>query len=127
MSTVTLLRKFAFSGVLSFVLGGTALYAQSRNPQTPPDNSAHNQNQQTTADLQSHTRSDRDMTQQIRKSVIADRTLSTYGHNVKIVTRNGAVTLTGPVHSEQEKRAIEQHAAAICGPEKVTDKITVKQ
>ena len=45
-----------------------------------------------TADGQSNAASDIKITQQIRKSVIADKHLSTYAHNVKIVAVNGAVT-----------------------------------
>jgi osmotically-inducible protein OsmY len=50
-----------------------------------------------------------------------------YGHNVKIITRNGAVTLKGPVHSEEEKQAIASKAADVVGQDKVTNQLTVKQ
>ena len=36
-------------------------------------------------------------------------------HNVKIVAKNGKVTLRGPVASEDEKRAIEQKATEVAG------------
>ena len=48
-----------------------------------------------TADQQKDNRSDRDITQQIRQSIM--ESLSTYAHNVKIVTQDGQVTLKGPV------------------------------
>ncbi len=95
--------------------------------QTAPDNSANNKSQNVTADKQSHAASDRDITQKIRKSLIADKNLTMYGHNVKIITQNGSVTLKGPVHSDDEKQAIEQHAADVVGKDKVTDQLTVKQ
>ena len=78
-----------------------------------------------TADGQSNAASDIKITQQIRKSVIADKHLSTYAHNVKIVAVNGAVTLNGVVRSGQERSAIQMKAQAVVGKEKVTNDITI--
>jgi hyperosmotically inducible periplasmic protein len=58
---------------------------------------------------------------------MADKSLSTYAHNVKIITQNGSVTLKGPVHSDDEKEKIASAAASVVGSEKVTNQITVKQ
>lgn len=80
-----------------------------------------------TADQQKENRSDRDITQQIRQSLMKDKSLSTYGHNVKIITQNGQVTLKGPVHSDDEKRAIAAKATEIAGENKVTNELNVKQ
>jgi osmotically-inducible protein OsmY len=67
------------------------------------------------------------MTQQIRRAVMQDKSLSTEAHNVKIITQNGTVTLRGEVKSEDEKRAIKQHAAEVAGDAgKVNDELTVK-
>jgi len=94
---------------------------------TSPDNSANNNTHMTTADQQSETTSDRLLTQKIRKSIIADKSLSMYGHNVKIITKDGAVTLKGPVHTDEEKQNIGALAAqAAGGPDKVTNQLTVK-
>jgi hyperosmotically inducible periplasmic protein len=98
--------------------------------QTPsnPDNSERNKGHKTTADQQSETASDRTITKNIRKALIADKSLSIYGHNVKIITRNGSVTLKGPVHTEDEKQKIVSKAAEVVGdPGKVNNEITVKQ
>jgi hyperosmotically inducible periplasmic protein len=97
-------------------------------PNTAPDNTAKNKNHKTTADQQTNAAGDRDLTAQIRKSIIADKSLSTYAHNVKIITINGMVTLKGPVNSDAEKQTIADLAAkAAGGADKVTNKITVKQ
>lgn len=104
-----------------------AAVAQSQMSCKAPDNSANNRGQQKTADQQGEHMSDIDVTAKIRRSVVADKSLSTYGHNVKIIMRHGAVTLKGPVHSEQEKQAIAEKAAAVVGQDKVTDQLTVKQ
>ena len=67
------------------------------------------------------------MAAKIRRAIVSDHSLSTYGHNVKIVVVGGAVTLKGPVHSEAEKQNIAAKAGAIAGQDKVTDQLTVKQ
>jgi hyperosmotically inducible protein len=70
-------------------------------------------------------KADRELMQKIRKAVVADKTLSTSAHNVKIVSHEGAVTLRGRVKSEEEKKAIEDKAAEIAGQGKVTSELTV--
>ncbi|WP_433966180.1 BON domain-containing protein [Tunturiibacter gelidiferens] len=102
--------------------------AQSSDQTTPPDNSKQNKAQQPTADNQTHGgTSDRQTTAQIRKAIIADKSLSTYAHNVKIVTVNGAVTLKGPVSSDDEKQKVASAAASVVSADKVTNDLTVKQ
>jgi hyperosmotically inducible periplasmic protein len=99
---------------------------QSGTAQTAPDNSNQNRNQAPTADNQSNAQSDRMTTAKIRKAITADKTLSTYAHNVKIITLNGSVTLKGPVKSEEEKEKVAAMAANIVSAAKVTDQLTVK-
>jgi hyperosmotically inducible protein len=94
--------------------------------QTAPDNSNQNKNQNATADTQSNAQSDRLTTSKIRKAITADKTLSTYAHNIKIITLNGAVTLKGPVQSDEEKQKVVSMAANIVPADKVTDELTVK-
>jgi hyperosmotically inducible periplasmic protein len=83
------------------------------------------QSGQPTADQQNSNKADREVTQQIRKSIVSDKSLSIAAHNVKIVTRDGAVTLKGKVKSEDEKKAVEDKATQIAGAGKVTDDIVV--
>jgi osmotically-inducible protein OsmY len=94
--------------------------------QTAPDNSAQNKNQQGTADNQSNATADRHTTAQVRKAIIADKSLSTYAHNVKIITVNGAVTLKGPVTSDDEKQKVAADAASVVSADKLTNELTVK-
>jgi osmotically-inducible protein OsmY len=79
-----------------------------------------------TADQQKNNRSDRDITQQIRQALMNDKSLSTYGHNLKIITQNGKVTLKGPVRSADEKQAVEAKAAEVAGENKVTSELAIK-
>ena len=111
---------------------GVLMNALEPSSQTPPasDNTKTNQRDRSsnepTADQQKENRSDRDITQQIRQSIMKDKSLSTYAHNVKIVTQGGQVTLKGPVQSEDEKKAIEAKAAEVAGENKVSSELNVK-
>jgi osmotically-inducible protein OsmY len=110
----------------------TGAFCQDQTaPATTPDNSAKNKahsNTANTAEQQSEATSDRMLTKKIRQSLVADKSLSTYAHNVKIITKDGMVTLKGPVHSEDEKSAIASKAAEVAGgPDKITNQLTVKQ
>jgi osmotically-inducible protein OsmY len=103
-----------------------ACFGQDQQP--TPDNSANNKAHSQTADQQSSATSDRMLTKKIRQELIADKSLSTYGHNVKIITQNGMVTLKGPVHSEEEKQTIASKAAeAAGGADKVNNQLSIKQ
>jgi hyperosmotically inducible periplasmic protein len=95
-----------------------------------PDNTKVNQRDsdqsRVTSDQQNNNDMDRKLTQQIRQSIMQDKSLSTYAHNVKIITQNGMVTLKGPVRSAEEKQAIETKAAAVAGDGKVNSQIEIK-
>ncbi len=94
-----------------------------------PDNSKQNrsQNQTGTATSQSNVKSDRDITARVRRAIVADETLSTNAHNVKVITSNGAVTLKGPVDSDAEKLQVEKDATNAIFPDQVVNELTVKQ
>jgi hyperosmotically inducible periplasmic protein len=123
------LQFLAVPALASALLVSTSALGQDQAPTaTNPDNTAQNKAHTTTADQQSEASSDRMLTQKIRKSLMADKSLSTYGHNVKIITKDGSVTLKGPVQSDQEKESIGNKAAdAAGGADKVTNQLTVKQ
>ncbi|HEX3682975.1 MAG TPA: BON domain-containing protein [Bryobacteraceae bacterium] len=119
-----------FGIVLSgaFLMGSTLYTAQDQSP--APDNTRVNKsdrgNSQPTADQAKNNMSDRDLEKNIRREVVKDKSLSSYGHNVKIISQHGTVTLRGPVHSDDEKRAIEEHARKYAGDGHVNNELTVK-
>jgi osmotically-inducible protein OsmY len=80
---------------------------------------------QATANQQKNGKSDRELTQDIRKAVMADKSLSMEAHNIKIVSRNGVVTLRGKVKSQDEKKTIVDKAIQAAGPGNVTDELMV--
>jgi osmotically-inducible protein OsmY len=79
-----------------------------------------------TADQQSQTKEDLALVQQIRKAIVADKTLSTAAHNCVVITRDGGVTLRGEVNTAKEKTTIGGIATKIAGTGKVTNVLTVK-
>jgi hyperosmotically inducible protein len=82
-------------------------------------------NRAATADSQKNDSSDVDLAKRIRASVMADKSLSTYGHNVKIVAMNGTVTLNGVVSTGDEKMSIGRKARSIAGEGHVVDEMKV--
>ena len=96
---------------------------------TQADNSKSNKldesNKETTAEDQSNAKGDIDVTKRIRRSLTSDKSLSTYAHNVKIVTVNGKVTLNGVVRSDEEKSTVEMKAAEVAGKGQVTNELKV--
>jgi len=108
--------------LLSGLLLVTFAIAQQAEPgSTPPSNDNTKVNQrdrnsaETTADQQKENKSDRELARQIRRSLVKDKSLSSYVHNVKVIAQNGSVTLKGPVRSEEEKQAIEAKAKQVAG------------
>src|SRR5277367_171591 len=94
--------------------------------QTPPDNTKQNKEQPgPTAEDQKMNPSDRAITQKIRKALHDDSNLSTYAHNIKIISQDGKVTLRGPVRSEDEKAGIEAKAVAVAGVGNVSNQLEV--
>jgi osmotically-inducible protein OsmY len=56
---------------------------------------------------------------------VADDSLSTTAHNVKIITVDGVVTLRGPVNNDQEKAKIADAAKKIAGVKQVDNQLEV--
>ena len=80
-----------------------------------------------TADQQKMNPADRELTKKIRASINSDKTLSTYAHNVKIISQDGTVTLKGPVRSDDEVKSIVAKAVEVTGSaDKVINQMSVK-
>src|SRR5260370_9007352 len=119
-----------FLPLVTLLLAGS-LMAKSipeyQDPQPPaPDNTKKNKDQTSpTADQQKMNASDREITQKIRKAINEDKSLSTYAHNIKIITQDGKVTLRGPVRSEDEKNNLQAKAVAVPGTKKLTNQLEI--
>jgi osmotically-inducible protein OsmY len=117
---------------VALIAGGAICYGQAAAAnQTPPDNTKVNERDRSapeaTADQQKSNAADMKTTKDIRRSVMADKSLSSYAHNIKIISQNGMVTLKGPVKSDVEKKTLIAKAVAVTGSaDRVTDEISVK-
>jgi len=116
-------------------LGGESQAAQKERESTSPaaadaDNTARNQRDRNSANPtsgdQAENPSDRQITASIRRAVVADKSLSTDAHNVKIITSSGMVTLRGPVKSAEEKAAVEAKAKQVAGVTSVDNQLEVE-
>jgi len=109
--------------------GASLLIAIAVNAQTAPDNTKVNTRDRAkgavTADQQKENAGDRELTRKIRQSLVKDKTLSTYAHNVKVIAQGGQVTLKGPVRSDEEKQSVEAKATEVAGSGHVTNQMSV--
>ena len=130
------MKKTALLLTLSLLIfGGYACNSQPAEKtqvaaaKTAPDNTARNVQDRSGATLtpgdQSESEADRTLTQRVRQAVMAEDTLSTTAHNIKIITVNGVVTLRGPVNSAQEKTNIDTKAQQIAGATKVDNQLEI--
>ena len=74
---------------------------------------------------QGSSKSDVATTAQIRKEIIADKAMTVNARNVKIITKDGQVTLRGPVNTAGEKRRIGEIADRIASAAKVNNQLEV--
>ena len=96
---------------------------------TPADNTKKNERDRDTAALtpgdQGESETDRTITQKIRQGVVGNDALSMTAKNVKIITKNGVVTLRGPVKSDKEKTDIALLAQKVAGVQQVDNQLEV--
>jgi hyperosmotically inducible periplasmic protein len=116
-------------GATLFLSASLVAGAAQQEQQPAPDNSKTNQGDgdkgALTAEQQKMNPADRNITRQIRSAIYKDKSLSTYAHNIKVITQDGKVTLKGPVRTEDEKAGIEAKAATVVGAENVTNQLQV--
>ena len=125
---MTLKSMFLSLGSLVFCTSLMATpHPRFQDTQQPaPDNTKTNKDQSgPTADDQKMNASDREITQKIRKSIHQDNSLSTYAHNIKIISQDGKVTLRGPVRSEDDKKNLQAKAVAVAGEGNVTNLLEI--
>ena len=101
----------------------------SQSTQVPPDNTGRNVRDRDDANKtpgdQAENEADRTITQNVRKALTNDDSLSTDGKNVKVITSEGNVTLRGPVKSDKEKTDIENKAKQIAGVKNIDNQLEI--
>ena len=118
-------QKGFVSSVLIGVLSASVLSLAAQAPDNTKVNTRDRAKGAVTADQQKENAADRELTQKIRRELMRDKALSSYAHNVKVVTQGGQVTLKGPVRSEAEKQSVESKAVEVAGAEHVTNQMSV--
>jgi len=122
------MRKTYINGIFLALLACSAATSPAQVKQDNTEVNKRDRNPgEVTADQQKETPADRDLAAKIRREITKDKSLSTYGHNVKIIVQNGVVTLKGPVRSDAEIQTITATASRIAGGDaKVTNQLTVE-
>jgi len=99
--------------------------------QNAPDNTAQNKSDKNsdrmTAEKTSNSKGDVNITRELRKSIMATKGLSVDAQNVKIITKNGVVTLRGPVETESEKATIDGLVKGCPSVQSCNDELRVKK
>ena len=102
----------------------------SRKTTTDADNTERNirdRDQRTLTPLdQGNSKADVAITAQIRKEIIAGKEMSVNARNVKIITKDGHVTLRGPVDTDEERRLIGDIADRAAQSANVENQLEVK-
>lgn len=102
----------------------------AQQPGYAPDNTGKNVRDRDDKTLtpmdQGGSPADRELTAAVRKTIVADSSLSTAAHNVKIITVDGVVTLRGPVKTPAEKAAVAAAATKATGVKRVDDELEVE-
>lgn len=115
---------------MSLILCGTFSSAFSQESSNfSPDNSGLNVRDRSsgavTADSQSSSKDDLELTARVRRAIMSDKSLSTMAQNIKVISANGQVTLRGPVKSDQEKNAIASDVHRVIGVSNVDNRLEV--
>ena len=109
----------------TFIVQAADESVDSARPDNTEINKRDQQEQTLTPSDQSNAKSDLRVTQEIRKAIMATE-LSVNAKNIKIITRNGNVTLRGPVNGSAEKQEIAKLAKAVPGIQKLNNQLEVK-
>ena len=118
-------RSAAMAAAIGVMFSGGVDGSQPPAPDNTKVNARDRQPAQSTADDQKNNQTDLQITQAIRRALTADKSLSTYAHNVKVITQHGRVTLKGPVRTVEEKKAVEEKAAEVAGAANITNQLSV--
>jgi hypothetical protein len=105
----------------------TALYLAADSALENTERNVRDKDDKTlTPEDQKETESDINITAAIRQAVVSNESLSVNAHNVKIITRNGVVTLRGPVENEAENMNLQAIARQTPGVTQVDNQLEIK-
>ena len=123
MSRSMLVALFAISTMATGCSNSEQKKGQANATEVAADNSAQNRIDKSGAMPepmdQGTSEADITITTILRQVLTADKSLSMNAKNVKIITRDGIVTLRGPVASTAERAGIEAAANSVSGVKRV--------
>jgi osmotically-inducible protein OsmY len=126
---ITLLMIFAVAGCSGASTSDSGAANNANGGAVARDNIGVNSRDRdgttTTPIDQKENRADIDITANIRKRIVASKA-SVDAKNAKIMTRDGKVTLRGPVKTAEEKKQLEQIAADVAGAQNIDSQLEVK-
>ena len=99
--------------------------AMAQAPDNTKVNKRDDHKNAVTADKQSNSKEDLNLTKKIRSELNLNKDFSTYARNIKIISKDGMVTLRGPVKTSEEKSSIEAIAKRVAGDAKVENLLEV--
>jgi len=133
MFTRLLLVMFTLTSGLMLMTGSvraeqdTAIYLAANSAlENTEVNVRDKDNATLTPEDQKENESDIKITAAIRQAIIKNESLSVNAQNVKIITRNGVVTLRGPVESKKESKKLKKIAKHTPGVLKVDNQLEIK-
>jgi hyperosmotically inducible protein len=121
------MRSLALACALTTILSGVPVLAGNYDADNSGKNARDRGDQTLTPTDQGGSEADRQVTAKIRKAVVNDDVLSTNAHNVKIITKDGVVTLRGPVKSASEKATVAARAQKIAGVKRVHNQLEIEK
>jgi hyperosmotically inducible protein len=96
-----------------------------------PDNTAVNKRDlnknELTAQDQSNSSTDLEITRKIRQEITSEKSLSLYAKNVKVIVRDEDVTLKGPVHNKAEKAKLVEIATTVAPNFRLHNELVVSE
>lgn len=133
MSIRLLLVTFTLTGGLIMITGpvraeqNAAIYLAADSAlENTEINVRDKDNTTLTPEDQKETEGDIKITAAIRQAVVKNESLSVNAQNIKIITRNGVVTLRGPVESEAENMKLQDIARQTPGVMQVNNQLEIK-
>ena len=133
MSTRLLLAMFTLMSSLIMMTGtvraeqNTAIYLAADSVlEHSAINVPDKDNTALTTEVPKETEGDIKITAAIRQTMVKNETLSVNAQNIKIITRNGVVTLRGSVESEAENMKLEDIAKQTLGVMYVNNQLEIK-
>jgi hyperosmotically inducible protein len=113
--------------ILASALTAAPLLAGENDADNTGRNVRDRDEQTLTPGDQGESAADRELTANVRKAIVADDALSMNAHNVKIITRNGVVTLRGPVKSASERSSVAAKAQKVAGVKSVDNQLEIEK